>query len=210
MSNIIQFPPGHGGPSQGPAAATDNRITDGPLCLRWGDWRTTRIIQVQLEPALSFEQTRADFIARGLEPAAAAAAHMPPHFTLDGGAYETALALLRWREQESAQIEVGYLACLMEALVHAPCPVLRTDLIRRVYQEVKALSKKLRLAWRGQAGHFMLPLVEDARESDSLARLVVGLDNLQDFFAALRGLAQKRHQALARGYVIYYPRQRSL
>ena len=209
MSKIIEFPPG-GGPPKSPAAPPDNLITERPLCLRWGDWRTTRIIQVQREAALPFEQKRAACIARGRDPAELAASHMPPHFALDDGAHETALALLRWRGQESAQIEVGYLACLMEALVHAPCPVLRTDLIRRDYQEVKSLSQKLATSWRGRAGRFMLPLAEDARQPDALARLVAPLNNLQDFFAALRGLAQKRHQTLAQGYVIYYPRQRSL
>ena len=207
MSNIIDFP-GKGPPP--PPSPDKNVITQGPLRLRWGDWRTLNIIQVHVQPAADFEDKRAELLAQGKDPVTAASMHMPPHFTLDGGMRDTALALLRWRNNEAAQIETSYLAALMEALVNAPCPVLRTDLIRRVYQEVETLSKKLLLHWRGGSGRFMLPLGEDAGRPDFLKGLLAEVDNLQDFFDLLRDLAEKRHQSLAKGYVIYYPRKQSL
>jgi hypothetical protein len=107
-------------------------------------------------------------------------------------------------------VEVTYLACLMEALVNTPCAILRTDLIRRVYQEVDRLSGRLALRWRGRAERFLLPLNRDALDPQAFVRRVAPLDNLQEFFQALRAIAQERHQDLAKNYVIYYPRRLAL
>lgn len=78
-----------------------------------------------------------------------------PHFSLDGGLQDTALGLLRHRDDAASQEEVLYLACLLEALVSAPSAILRTDLIRRVYQEVNQRSQSLGFRWRGGEGHFI-------------------------------------------------------
>jgi hypothetical protein len=98
----------------------------------------------------------------------------------------------------------------MEALVHTPCPILRTDLIRRVYQEVEQLSQALGLRWHGRASHFSLPLNEDAQTPNQFAQTLAPLTNLRQFFATLKQMAEQRYQALAKGYVLYYPRHTRL
>ncbi len=190
----------------GPPAGDGHIISQGPYRLRWGDWRTVNIIQVHVHPAAIYEDQRQEALAQGRDPGG----QMPPHFVLDGGMHETAQAILRHREDEEALRQVNYLAALMEALVNTPCAILRTDLIRRVYQEVETLSNRLGLRWRGRAGHFLLPLNEDALNPQMLEQRVAPLDNLQEFFRTLKEIAGQRHQALAKSYVIYYPRQRGL
>lgn len=198
MSGSKEFP--------GPPAGDQHVISDSPYRLRWGDWRTAHIIQVHVHPAAIYEDQRQEALAQGRDPGG----QMPPHFVLDGGMHETAQAFLRHRQNEEALREVTYLAALMEALVNTPCAILRTDLIRRVYQEVEGLSQRLGLRWRGRAGHFLLPLNEDAGNPQALEQRVAPLDNLQEFFRTLKEIAGQRHQALAKGYVIYYPRHRGL
>ena len=199
MSHVIPF---KGGPPDPP----DHIISQSPLRLRWGDWRTRSVIQVHVQSAAIYEDYRQECLERGADPSG----QMPSHFDLDQGMHQTALALLRHRQDPEALVEVGYLAALMEALLNAPCPVLRTDLIRRVYQEVEELSRRLGLRYGGQVGRFMLPLGEDTRDPDFLNRSLAHIDNLQDFFNTLKEMAQRRFQLLAKGYVLYYPRRISL
>lgn len=198
MSDTIRFP--------GPPAKDERIISERPYRLRWGDWRTINIIQVHVHPAAIYEDQRQEDLAQGRDPGG----HMPPHFVLDGGMQATAQAILRHRQDEAALADISYLAALMEALLNTPCAILRTDLIRRVYQEVDSLSSRLGLRWRGRVGHFMLPLNEDALHPRGFEQRVAPLDNLQEFFRALKEIGAARHQALAKSYVIYYPRHRGL
>jgi len=161
---------------------------------------------VHVHPAAIYEDQRQEDLAQGRDPSG----HMPPHFVLDGGMHETAQAILRHRQDEGALLEVAYLSALMEALLNTPCAILRTDLIRRVYQEVETISVHLGLRWRGRAGHFMLPLNEDAMHPKGFAQRVAPLDNLQEFFWVLKEIATARHQTLAKSYILYYPRHRGL
>ena len=199
-----QKPSSGGGFRPGPPP--DNVITQRPLRLRWGDWRIQQVIQVHVQPAAAYEEQR----VRDWRAGRPLGSQMPPHFVLDGGAAETALALMRHREDEDALQEVGYLAALMEALLNTPCPILRTDLIRRVYQEVERLSNRLGVRWGARGGSFLLPLNQDAQNPHWFRHALAPLGNLQEFFATLREIARQRHQRLAREYVLYYPRRWNL
>ena len=160
------------------------------------------MLLVHVSPAANYEDYREEALAAGQDPSG----QVPPGFTLDGGMHHTALGLMRHRANEERLIEVGYAACLMEALVNTPSAILRTDLIRRVYQEAKSVNAALGLAWSGRGGHFMLPMNEDARMPDAFARRVAPIDDLQVFFNTLKDIARERHLALKKGYVFYYPR----
>ena len=204
MSKIIKLP-GSSSPVEKPELP-NNVITNGPLRLRWGDWRTNKIIQVHVGPAAAFEDHRAECFAKGLDHTG----DMPSHFALDGPSHDTALALLRHRNDAEKLIQVNYLAAMMEALVNTPCAILRTDLIRRVYREVEVLGKALGLSWHAVEGRFLLPLDEDAQNPEAFSSRLSRLDNLSEFFAVLKDVAQRRHDILAKKYVLYYPRQKHL
>lgn len=200
MSNIIDFP-GQGG-GKGPG----HIITQSPMRLRWGPWRTSHIIQVHVGAAAAYEDFREECSQSGQDPAA----QMPAHFTLNGGLRDTAIALLRFRNNNAAQENVTYLSLLMEILVNVPCPILRTDLIRRVYKEVDRLSSELILRWRSQDGHFMLPLATDAAEPYALAQAIAHIENLSEFFDTIKSLAHKHYQELRNNYVFYFPQHSKL
>lgn len=194
MSEVIGFPV---------CKEADNIICNGPLRLRWGDWRTPHPLLVHVQSAAIYEDFRTEALASGQDPAA----QMPAGFTLDGGMTDTAMGLLRHRDNESSLIGVTYLSILMETLVNTPCAILRTDLIRRVYQEVDQLSKELNLRWRGRAGHFMLAMNEDATQPGHFERLVAPISDLQVLFTTLRHHAGDRYQSLKKSYVFYFPRR---
>ena len=204
MNKIIDLPgsPGSSAKNEIP----NNVITNGPMRLRWGDWRTSKIIQVHVGPAAAFEDHRAECYEQGMDHTG----DMPPHFALEGPSHDTALALLRHRNDEEKLIQVNYLAAMMEALVNTPCAILRTDLIRRVYREVDALGRSLSLSWHAVEGRFLLPADEDAKNPNAFRSRLAGVDNLSEFFAVLKEIAKQRHEVLAKKYVIYYPRHKSL
>ena len=134
--------------------------------LRWGDWRTSKIIQVHVGPAAAFEDYRADCFAQGRDHTG----DMPPHFALDGPSHHTALALLRHRNNEEMLIKVNYLAAMMEALVNTPCAILRTDLIRRVYREVDSLGKELKNILACGGGAFPAATGRGCRQAGSFSQ----------------------------------------
>ncbi len=185
-----------------PSAPEDNQICVKPLRLRWGAWASPRIIQVHVQSAAQFEHQRMVRAAAGQLPDA----QMPPHLVLDGPMHETALAVLRLRRDEGELLDLAYLCGLMEALINTPCAILRTDLLRRVYQEAEHYGRRLMVRWQGHAGRFLLPVLEDASDPGRFERQVAPLNNLQDFFAAVRSITAERHASLAKNYVIYYPR----
>lgn len=196
MAHTVKFP--------GSKPDSKHIITQKPLRLRWGDWRVLHAVLVHVQPAALYENLRDEQISHGIDPGG----QMPSHFALDDGMQETSWAILRHRDDAYTQIEILYLASLMEVMIKTSSPILRTDLIRRVYQEIDQLSQKLALRWRGRARYFMLPLNEDVHNPNYLAEAVTNIDNLQDFFTALHSLAESRHSLLARNYVIYYPQSR--
>jgi len=192
VDRVIPFPGGEG---------REHVITDAPMRLRWGPWRTGRIIQVHVGSAAAYEEYREECLQAGQDPSG----RMPPHFALEGGLQDTALGLLRHRDDAASQEKICYLACLLEALVAAPSAILRTDLIRRVYQDVDQLSKTLGFRWRGGEGRFIPPVNQDAGDPHQFARMVAPLSNLQEFYAALHDYAARRYRILSKEYVFYYP-----
>lgn len=194
MSDIIRFPE--------KSATGDNVITDSPMRLRWGEWRSTKILQVHVGAAALYEDYRQEALAHGHDPAA----QVPPAHTLSGGTRETALALLRFRNSREKQIRAYYLAALIEALITSPCAILRTDLIRRVYHEVETISDELGLRWSSRSGRLMLALERDARDPDSMGKRLHDIDNLSNFFQEVQDISASRYHDLAKNYVLYFPR----
>ena len=181
----------------------ENEITRQPMRLRWGDWRTSRIIQVHVRSAARYEDERAESLQKGR----GLPGHMPAHYSLDHGMRDTAMGLLRHRNDAEAQKQVIYLAAIMETLLNAPCPILRTDLIRRVYDQVSALSAQLGMRFSGRQARFLPPLHQDAKNPAYLTQLVCRIDNLKSLFDCLQELAGQRYQTIRNNYVIYYPKQ---
>lgn len=202
MNRVIDFQGSQGG-GQGEEPPDDHIICQKPLRLRWGDWQTPHVIQVHVGSAAVYEDQRAEDLAAGRP----LGHQMPAHFTLDGGMNETALALLRHRASEESLRQVSYLAGLMECLTNIPCAILRTDLIRRVYQEAQQLIREYNLNWRGRVGHFLLPVMEDAQDPKRLEKAVRDIDSLKDFFSTVRLITDQRHDALAKDFVFYFPRR---
>jgi hypothetical protein len=180
----------------------ENLITPKPLEWRRGDWLTGHALLCTRRESERFEAHRLE--------ACQVEGHrhigfVPNHFRLDEGYYYTVLGLFRHRGDEATMRRVYYLAGLMESVTNAPSPILRTDLLRRVYQSILEERNSLKVIWRGHVRHFLLPLHTEHYNSNIFYHHVVGAESLKDLYQEIRTETDTQFDILAQHYVFYVP-----
>lgn len=180
----------------------DNLITPTPLEWRRADWQTGVVMLCTRKEAERFEAHRLEALrVKGHRHIGT----VPNHFKLDGGYHYTVMGLFRYRDDEALMRRVYYLAGLMEAVTNAPSAILRTDLLRRVYQTILDDRERLGVVWRGHARHFLLPLHPDFYNTNLLFHRISGAESLKDLYQKIQAETDAQFDILARHYVIYMP-----
>ena len=100
---------------------------------------------------------------------------------------------------------VYYLAGLMECVTNVPSPILRTDLLRRVYQSIMEERERLRVVWRGHVRHFLLPLHTEFYNPNRFHHHLVSAQSLKDLYQAIQGETDTQFDLLVERYVFYLP-----
>ncbi len=132
----------------------DNLLSVHPLEFRRGPWRSGFAMMCTREESARFEEHRRETLRlKGHEHIA----FVPNHFSLDGGYHYTVMGLFRYRAEEALMRRVYRLAGWMECVTRATSPVLRTDLLRRLYKTIQEERQALNIVWRGNIQHFLLP-----------------------------------------------------
>ena len=180
----------------------NNLITLRPLEFRKGDWKHGLPLMCTRPESARFEEHRAKALA---SPGHQHIAYVPNHLSLDDGSWCTLLGLFRNREDESLMRRVYHLAGLMECVTNASSPILRTDLLRRVYQAISEEREALKVTWRGRITHFLLPLHPEYHNPNLFPHLISGAETLKDFFDVNRMETDAQFDVLARHYVFYLP-----
>jgi hypothetical protein len=180
----------------------DNLIAPAPLEWRRADWLTGFVLQCTREESKGFEAHRLEaYRVHGHKHIGT----VPNHFKLDGGYHFTVMGLFHHREDEAAMRQVYYLAGLMEAVTNAPSAILRTDLLRRVYQTIMEERERLGVVWRGHVRHFLLPLHADHYNSNLLFHRIGSAESLKDLYQQIRAETDTQFEILAQYYVFYLP-----
>jgi hypothetical protein len=180
----------------------NNFITSQPLELRRGDWHTGFALMCTREESKRFEAHRLE--ASQIE-GHKHIGFVPNHFKLDRGYHYTVMGLFRHRENEAMMRRVYYLAGLMECVTNASSSILRTDLLRRVYQSILEEREFLGVVWRGNAPHFLLPLHPEYYNANVFHHHIVSADSLKDLYQKLQSETDTQFNILARHYVFYLP-----
>lgn len=180
----------------------DNLIALQPLEWRRADWFTGYVMMCTREEARRFEAHRRE--------ASQVKGHkhigtVPNHFRLDGGYHFTVMGLFRHRDDEARMRRVYYLAGLMEAVTNAPSAILRTDLLRRVYQSIMEERERLGVVWRGHIRHFLLPLHPDFYNPNLLIHRIGSAESLKELYQKIRTETDAQFDILAQRYVFYLP-----
>lgn len=194
MADILSF-----GERRSPV---DNLIAAHPIEFRRADWHGGYAILCTKRESATFEEHRAEALrVHGHQHVST----VPNHFTLDDGCHYTLAGLYRHREDEALMRRVYRLAGLMETVTNAASPVLRTDLLRRVYQNILEEREALGVAWRGHVQHFLFPMHPDFRNPNLFFHAVANAETLKDLFDAIREETDAQFDVLSRHYVVYLP-----
>lgn len=173
-----------------------------PVEFRWGEWASGPAWLCVRGESVAFETHRLE--SRRV-PGHAHLQWLPNHVKLDGGSHDTVQALFRYRNDEKAMRRVYRLAGLMECVTRGVCPVLRSDLLRRVYQNIMDERNALHVVWRGSVDRFLLPLYLHHGVVERLLALLKPMENLQKLFSLVERETAVQFDLLCSHYVIYVP-----
>jgi hypothetical protein len=179
-----------------------NLIASKPLEWRRGDWPTGFALMCTREESERFEAHRLEaYQVEGHRHIG----FVPNHLKQDSGYHYTVMGLFRHRKDEAMMRRVYYLAGLMECVTNASSPILRTDLLRRVYQSILEERELLGVVWRGNVHHFLLPLHPQYYNANIFDHHIACAESLKDFFQKLQSEADTQFDILAEHYVFYLP-----
>ena len=180
----------------------ENLIAAKPLEWRRGDWLTGHAMICTREESKRFEAHRLEaYQVEGHKHIG----FVPNHFKLDDGYHYTVMGLFHHRDDEAMMRRVYYLAGLMECVTNVPSPILRTDLLRRVYQSIMEERERLRVVWRGHVRHFLLPLHTEFYNPNRFHHHLVSAQSLKDLYQAIQGETDTQFDLLVERYVFYLP-----
>ncbi|MBF0496321.1 MAG: hypothetical protein HQK58_07065 [Deltaproteobacteria bacterium] len=135
---------------------------------------------------------------------------VPTHFPLSIGESQTLLGLYQVRDREEDLDQVYYLAGLMECLLNYHQPVLRTDLIRKFYDEINILKSRLGVHWRGNSDHFLLPLASMHYDASVFIVEVERATTMKELLAVIKDGTAEQLTLLKNEYVFYLPKDQAL
>ena len=180
-----------------------NLITASPLEFRRGDWQGGFAMLCSRGQSARYEKHRREALRF---PTHHHIGQLPEHVNLTDGYHYTALGLFRHREDEPAMRRVYRLAGLMECVLNAPSPVLRSDLLRRVYQTITEEREALNVAWRGDVHHLLLPLDIARYDPKRFFLGVAAAPSLKQLYGFIESETSAQFGVLCEHYVIYLPR----
>jgi hypothetical protein len=180
----------------------NNLFASQPLEWRRGNWLTGCALMCTREESKRFEAHRLEaYQVEGHKHIG----FVPNHFKLDSGYHYTVMGLFRHRDDEAMMRRVYYLAGLMECVTKSSSPILRTDLLRRVYKSILEERELLGVVWRGNVPHFLLPLHTEYYNANLFFHHIVSAESLKDFYQKLQSETDAQFDILAQRYVFYLP-----
>ena len=179
----------------------ENLITREPWEFRRSDWGSLHFIQMLRSESRKLEAHR-DRIQQqggwGVE-------HIPPHYTLRGGMASTIRALFRYRYDGSGMREVYYLAGLMDCMINQFSPLLRTDLLRDMYNREMDLKNHLNVNWYGQMNQVLFPIDHHLYSDHEYRQGIFGAETMKDLYVRIREGTDEMFDILSLEYTFYTP-----
>ena len=78
-------------------------------------------------------------------------------------------------------------------------------MVRAFFRALQDLEEKLRLKWRGQVHHFLLPMATHHRSERDFSRRLQSAKTLQELFQAIRDDTEEQFLILGSEYTFYLP-----
>lgn len=193
MSKVIRFP---SNPKKGEFFR--NREL---LCFRSAPWATQTPAMVGLHQAALLEEHREEAGQSG-QPLS----FVPSHLTLRGGPGQTLGALYHNRGRAAVMHRVYLLAGMMELATRLSHDLLRTDLIHRLFDNIRAFSLELGLRWVSGREGFLLPLPESLYPGSRLAHELAKAGTFKELMQTLEQETKAHLELAGANFVFYLPR----
>lgn len=181
---------------------SDNLIALRPLEFRRGDWQSGHVLMCTREESVRYEAHRLEALR---SPGHQHISFIPGHVTLDDGYHYTVMGLFRHRGDEGLMRRTYRLAGLMECVTNAPSAILRTDLLRRFYKSILEEREELKVVWRGNVRHFLLPLHPEHHNPNLFFHEVSNAETLKELFNVIQSETDAQFDILMAHYVFYFP-----
>ncbi len=181
--------------------APDNIIVQRPLEFRWSDWQSGFFMQMTRKSSAWLEEQRHALHAQGKT----GVAQLPPHHSLQGSMVGTIGALFAYRHDEEKMRKVYYLAGVVDCLINQVNPVLRTAMLRDMYNKVARLKNELGVKWAGPLDQVLLPIDGIFFNEMEYKRRLATAETLKALYGVIEEGTQEMFDILSHEYVFYCP-----
>ncbi|RLB43422.1 MAG: hypothetical protein DRH12_03000 [Deltaproteobacteria bacterium] len=183
----------------------DNLIVKQPFEFRRSGWQSSFFIEMTKKQSESLEQQHNLLREQGRE----ASIQLPPHHSLQGGVAGTIGALFAYRNDEAKMRDVYYLAGLVDCLINQVNPILRTAMLRDVFNKVHDLKNRLRVSWSSTLDHVLLPIDTVFFNEMEYRRNLATADTLKALYKTIEDGTQEMFDILSSEYVFYCPHRQT-
>jgi hypothetical protein len=178
-----------------------NLICLSPWEFRRSDWGGRHFIQMLKSQSTRLEYHRDEICKKGGK----GVWHIPSHFSLKGGMFYTIRAMYTCRDNEYRMREIYYLAGLMDCLINQVNSILRTDLLKAMYNKVFEMKRDLNIHWYGPLDQVLLPVESQFYNEFEYRSSLTRACTMKALYRAIRTGTDKMFDILSLEYVFYCP-----
>ena len=178
-----------------------NLICPSPWEFRKADWEARHFLQMLKSQSVRLEGHRDEISKKGGK----GVWHIPSHFPLKGGMSYTIRAIYACRDNEVKMREIYYLAGLMDCLINQVNSVLRTDLLKAMYNKVFAMKRELNIHWYGPLDQVLLPVESQFYNEFEYRSSLKEAGTMKELYRAIRTGTNEMFDILSLEYVFYCP-----
>jgi len=179
----------------------DNLICLSPWEFRRADWEGRHFIQM-LRSQSGWLECHRDEICK---KRGKGVWHIPLHFSLKGGMFYTIRAMYASRDNEYRMREIYYLAGLMDCLINQVNSVLRTDLLKAMYNKVFSMKRELNMHWYGPLDQVLLHVESQFYNEFEYRSSLTSACTMKELYRAIRAGTDEMFDILSLEYVFYCP-----
>jgi hypothetical protein len=110
-----------------------------------------------------------------------------------------------YREEEERMREIYYLAGLVDCMINQVNPILRTDLLRDLYNKVFMMKKKLNVHWHGSLDQVLLPIDFHFHNEAEYRAVLNKARTMKELYDTIKEGTAEMFDILSFEYVFYCP-----
>lgn len=186
MAKIIEF-------KKRNVTGPDNLITSRPWEFRRADWESKYFVQILRSHWKGHRSERKWCL------------DVLPHFVLKDSMAYTIHGIYNYRNNIENMREVYYLAGLIDCIINQINPLLRTDLIKDIYNKIKTIQGILNINWHGHMDQVLFPIDEKFFNHHEYRERLSKTATMKELYHQVREGTDKMFDILSSEYIFFTP-----